>query len=604
MFSRFLWRGRAAAGLVGLGALLGAACGSSGPAVTKTSVTFAEQPGASPNYIFPLTSLKYFSVYNIQQFQILLYRPLYWFSSGGQVKLNDSLSLANEPVYSADGRTVTITLKPYKWSDGTSVTSRDVEFWLNLQKANKASWAGYSPGEWPDNLASFSVDSPTQLTLHLTQQFGSYFFTYNELSQITPLPQHVWDKQSATGSVGDYDRTADGAKSVFQYLDSESGKLSTYATNPLWQVVDGPWKLSKFDTNGNLTMVPNTSYSGPVKPTLAQFNEVAYTKDSAELNQLETGGSATNAIDYGYIPLSSAVPGVVDRIKGLGYTPDPWYSWSITYFPINFTNPTSGPIFSQLYFRQAIQHLVDQKTIIAKAYNTYAIPGYGPVPLKPGSAFADQFEQSNPYPFSPDIATSLLKDHGWTVNPGGISTCTSPGSGANQCGPGVPSGAQASFHLEFSSGNPATEAEMDQFKTDLSRVGIRVNLSQAPFNTVLGNAVPCTPGQPCKWDMENWGGGWTYSPDYYPTGDEIFSTGAGSNAGGYSSALNDQLTLATETSNSVDALHKYEDNLARDLPAVWLPTQDNALSVINSHLKGVIPQDPTLALTPETWSWS
>ena len=26
--------------------------------------------------------------------------------------------------------------------------------------------------------------------------------------------------------------------------------MSTFATNPLWQVVDGPWKLSQFQSSG------------------------------------------------------------------------------------------------------------------------------------------------------------------------------------------------------------------------------------------------------------------------------------------------------------------------------------------------------------------
>lgn len=38
---------------------------------------------------------------------------------------------------------------------------------------------------------------------------------------------------------------------------------------------------------------------------------------------------------------------------------------------------------------------------------------------------------------------------------------------------------------------------------------------------------PCK-GSTCTWQLENWGGGWEYSPDIYPTGEEIFATGAGS----------------------------------------------------------------------------
>ena len=31
---------------------------------------------------------------------------------------------------------------------------------------------------------------------------------------------------------------------VLSYLESQAKDLKTYATNPLWQTVDGPWKLT------------------------------------------------------------------------------------------------------------------------------------------------------------------------------------------------------------------------------------------------------------------------------------------------------------------------------------------------------------------------
>ena len=59
---------------------------------------------------------------------------------------------ANAPVYSDHDRVVTIRLKPARWSDGEAVSARDVIFWINLLKANKADWASYVPGGFPDNV--------------------------------------------------------------------------------------------------------------------------------------------------------------------------------------------------------------------------------------------------------------------------------------------------------------------------------------------------------------------------------------------------------------------------------------------------------------------
>ena len=36
-------------------------------------------------------------------------------------------------------------------------------------------------------------------------------------------------------------------KKIFDYLTTQAKSLSTYATNPLWQVVDGPYKLSAYN---------------------------------------------------------------------------------------------------------------------------------------------------------------------------------------------------------------------------------------------------------------------------------------------------------------------------------------------------------------------
>src|SRR5437870_10972725 len=125
MFSRRA-RARGATACGALAAVLLCASCSSGAGTARTTAAWAEGPLAQPDYIFPLTSLKHFSVANLMQFQHLLYRPLYWFGSSGQVQLDENLSLAQPPVYAADGRSVSITLKSYTWSDGVPVTTRDI----------------------------------------------------------------------------------------------------------------------------------------------------------------------------------------------------------------------------------------------------------------------------------------------------------------------------------------------------------------------------------------------------------------------------------------------------------------------------------------------
>ena len=127
-------------------------------ASSGATATYAEPPGTHPNYILPLLTGAYYSVANIEQFQRLSYRSLFWIGDKGKPVVNPTLSLANPPTYSDNNTVVNITLGKWNWSDGTPVTSRDVTFWINLLEANKKNIAFYIPGEFPDNLKSFKVD--------------------------------------------------------------------------------------------------------------------------------------------------------------------------------------------------------------------------------------------------------------------------------------------------------------------------------------------------------------------------------------------------------------------------------------------------------------
>jgi peptide/nickel transport system substrate-binding protein len=589
-------------------------------ASTPTTASWAELPQTPPNYIFPFMSLAFFSVANSEQFQYLMYRPLYWFGNGATPNLNPSLSLAQTPVYSNNSETVTINLKNYKWSNGETVTAQNVMFWMNMLHAQKANWAGYAAGTIPDDVKNVAVDNPEQLTFTLTGPVSSYWFTYNEMSQVTPLP-NAWDITASGGAPNSggcaaaaYGTADAQCTAVYTFLSKQAGydpanpkaannSLSTYATNPIWKVVDGPWKLSHFDASGNVTFVPNPSYSGPIKPTLKQFKELPYTSDSAEFNAL-VGGK----LNVGYLPFQDITKATSNPLKAGPNNPRlsnfklaPLYGWSINYFPYNFNSTAdggnAGKIFSQLYFRQAFQYLIDQPLYSKKIYKGYAVGTYGPVPSEPPNSFVSKVVKNNPYPYNPGKAMSLLKAHGWKVVPNGTSTCQSPGTGASQCGAGIPAGAQLAFDLQYVGGTAAYTQIMTAEKSSWSTAGINVTLSQGSFNTIIGIATPCPTG--CSWQLENWGAGWIFSPDYYPSGESIFQTGAGSNSGSFSDKVNDANILATNVAQV--PLTTYENYLARQLPVVFEPNLASLLTEIQNGLKGVTPQSPLIAINPENW---
>ncbi len=594
-------------------------------ASTPTSATWAEAPSTTPNFILPFYPGSLCSVANTDQFQYLMFRPLYWFGDGSSPNVNPTLSIGNTPTFSNGDTTVTLSLKNYKWSNGEPVTGQDVVFWMNILHAEKANWCDYTPGYLPDNIKNVTANG-NSVTFTTIGAVNTYWFQYNELSQITPLPE-AWDITSAgaaPGSGGCYnaaygsDDTA--CTAVYTFLSNSAGynasnpnatnnSLSTYATNPLWKVVDGPWMLKSFNADGQVSFVPNTKYSGPVKPTLKTFTELPYTSDNAEFNALVAGN-----LSVGYLPfqdITTAAPspsetGPNNSRVSANYNLAPLYTWSITYYPMNFNstanNGTAGKVFDQLYYRQAVQYLIDQPLYIKKLYKNYANPTYGPVPVVPANPFASTYEKSNPYPYNPSKAKSLLSSHGWSIVPNGTDTCQRPGTASNECGAGIPKGTPLSFQLPYATGVQATTEMMTAEQSAWESVGIHMTLTPQTFNTVIGNAVACTPGPSCTWQYEQWGGGWLFAPDAYPSGETLFYKGSVANYGSYYSSQNQSLINDTLTKDV--SLTNWEDYLAKQLPDVFEPNPATIVSEYNKKISGFTPQNVYESLTPENWRWS
>ena len=563
---------------------------------------WAEPPSSVPTYIFPYVDSSNISNLNLFDLQYLMYRPLYFFGENGQPQPNNSLSLANPPVVS--GRNVTITLKHYMWSDGTQVTAQDVMFWLNMEKALPADYGAYTG--FPANMTSIKVVSPTEIQMTMSKAYSPSWLQYNDLSQIVPMPA-AWDRTASGPS--HCDTTVSDCAAVYSYLNKQAENLSGYATSPIWGVVDGPWRLSSFNADGHNTFVPNKKYSGPVKPKLSAFQEVPFTTDSAEYDVLRSPSSSTK-IDVGYLPDQDAPSKPANASVGSnplsGYTLDPLYPWGIDYSAMNFqsSNGDHGAIFKQLYFRQALQYMMNQKAIISGPLRGYGALTVGPVAATPATKWLSSTGRAgDPYPYDPTKAKQLLTSHGWKVTPGGTSTCAKPGTAAGECGAGVTAGSGLDFSFLYLSGTAWVQSEMTQLQSNSSSIGIKLNLVPKTLGDILsevgGNCVVVK--APCNWDMANWGFGWSFSPDYLPTGDQLFQCGAVANSGGYCDKTNDSLIGQTLTNDSLSLFYKWQNYLAPQLPVIYQPNAAYTLTEVSNSLKGYFPQSPTLSITPEDW---
>ncbi len=603
--SRSRLHGRLLAAAAAALALVAAGCGgSSSPTSSGTTpvkggtAVWAEPPSSPPTYIFPYVNSANISNLNLFDFQYLMYRPLYWFGQNGQPVVNPSLSVANLPTVS--GRKLTITLKHYMWSNGTQVTATDVMFWLNMELAEPDNYGAYTG--FPKNVSDIKVVSPTSLTMTMDKSYSSTWFLYNELSQVTPMPA-AWDR-TASGPSSCATKVSDCA-AVYNYLNAQAKDESTYASSPIWGIVDGPWRLSAFNADGHVTYVPNKSYSGPVKPKLAAFQEVPFTTDAAEFNVLQSPSPSTK-IDFGYLPDQDAPAKPANAAAGSnplkGFTLAPLYPWGIDYYAMNFQSTVSdhAAIFKQLYFRQAMAYLMHQSAIISGPLRGYGSVTVGPVAATPATKWLSSTgKQGDPFPYNPGKAKSLLASHGWTVVPNGVSTCTDPA----KCGPGITKGTGLNFNFAYESGVSWVGSEMTQLQSNAAGVGIKLNLDPKPFAEVIsvagGNCVVTKSS--CGWDLANWGFGWSFSPDYLPTGDELFECGAVANSGGYCNTTNDAMISKTLTSANLQYMYNWQDYLAPQLPVEYQPNAAYTLTEVANNLKGVLPQSPTLSINPENW---
>jgi len=601
-------------------AMLAAGCGASSTSspsaknVTGAVATLANITGTGANCIFPMETTNCYSVANYEGFEDLIVRPLYMFGGNNDsITVNYSLSPADAPIYSDGGKTVVINLKPWKWSDGQTVDAKDVIFFLNMLEAEKVNYAGYTAGLLPDNITSYTATGPQQVTLHLTQAYSSIWYTYNQLAILYPFPL-AWDVTHAGAAAGSGGCETDSAAdhwakctAVWNYLNSQNKDTATYATNPLWQVVDGPFKLTSYNVDGNYTFVPNPKYSGSPKPSIAELKFVEYTSDTAVYTGLKTGALSEGAVpstDLGkagknFLP---AVNPLASTSNG-GYWLQAQYEFGIGYAYINFNNPSLGPVLKQLYFRQALVMLDNQagmNTAVGRGYSVSTVAG---VPSEPVSQWISPLMKENggqgPYVYNPAKAEALLAAHGWK-KVGGVLTCERAGTAASDCGAGIPQGRQAKFAMLYSSGISTQEDEVDILKSGLALAGIQLSPDPQTFDTLLADTAPCTPSESrCGWTFL-YLGSWLFNgPGFEPTGEPLYQTGVANNSGSYSNAQMNSLINATHISDSLSTFYAYANYTAEQIPVLWMPLGTTTFA--NSNGLRDVTQNPLLMFYPEYW---
>lgn len=575
-----------------------AASTASQASAASTSITVAEAPGASPNYIFPFMNCSYDTSNNVNYFQRLLYRPLYWYGVGPSIAEAPSLSLANQPVFDKARMTATLTVKPWRFANGQYLTARSVMFFLNLWVADPTGFCPYESGLGiPDQLRG-AVATGNTVRLFFTKPMNPTWIMSNFLSLITPLPE-AWDRSSArtmshcsSGSPR-VASTVSSCRAVLTYLQTLGGETSTF-TNGFWRSgVDGPWTLSSLAPTGTATFSVNHAYAGH-RPLLTSFTEVAYQSAAQEVRDLQSGKLDVANLDFGSLSGAAAQANLgTTFMKGLSATDNvtAGSNWSIAYLPFNFGSAnTELSLVKQPYVRAAMQRGIDQAAIVRDVFGGYGEPGYGPLP----TATTGGPTPSAPA-FDPVGAEASLIAHGWRlVN--GVLTCVDSGSGASQCGTGIATGTSLSMTLLMSASSPQFTREVNAIIADWKSLGIVVNVQFASYAQVVA-ACASTTAQLCAWDS-----GWSYLPSVLPTGELLFSSTGSSNVGSFSNPLVDALINQTMRANV--SLARYATVVAASSPAIFIP-QGQSLTESAKNLASTVglAPNPLGSFTPEYYHW-
>src|SRR5580704_8010885 len=176
--------------------------------------------------------------------------PLYTFTPTSDTP--QPLLASGAPVISADGKTVTVHIKP-DWKFGPPVnrdiTSKDVE-WAFMRMFNSNVQNGYAAGYFPivgadptatsdKPISGISTPNSTTIVFHLTKPFGATMADALTLPGTSAVPYGYTTK-------------------------ADKSSPSTWDSNPTSQVFTGPYMISSYKAGQSITLVRNPNWSRSV----------------------------------------------------------------------------------------------------------------------------------------------------------------------------------------------------------------------------------------------------------------------------------------------------------------------------------------------------
>jgi len=464
----------------------------------------------------------------------LLFEQLVWVNR--YYKVDWARSLASAITTPDQGTTYNVTLRPWHWSDGVPVTTADIAYTLKLIRQLGVYYSGYGNGDMPDIIKSLNIIDATHFQVILTHQVNPLWFIYNGLSQLQPMPAHIWS----------------------HYTPDEIYQLQS--TPDFFAVDDGPLKVRRLDPGLDVVFVPNSAYEGP-KMHFSKFIFRFMHSDGSQLLGLQSG-------ELDFAQLLPALWDERGQIDGVYIAHQD--SISIDSIALNFRNPDIA-FLRDVRVRQAIQDAVDQPTMENLLFHGNGWTDYGPIPPSP-PGFLSPAMQTGHYPVGYDLAKAraLLRQAGFSPGPDGIMQ---------------KDGKRLAFTVIITSNSD--EQMMDIFQDDERKIGIDIKIRNMEFNEMI--TLMNSPST-SSWQAAILGN----MLSAFPSGEGAYSSTAYFNTGGYADKTMDELINDSITKPGLDGLFAYEDYAAAQQPVIFLPDVGN-IFLVKNNLRGMDDFENTLA---------
>ena len=238
-----------------------------------------------------------------------------------------------------------------------------------------------------------------------------------------------------------------------------NNSLKTYATSPIWSVVDGPWQ---FTHDGH-----DRQRDVRAEPALLGPGQADARRSSSSCRSRPTPPSSTRSRRQGRRRLPArrrtsprprrqtarAVSPERTTRGSPDYNLDPRYSWGDQLLPVQLQldgerRPGRGRSSASSTSGRRSRCSSTSRSTSSKINKGYGVPTYGPVPVCPTNKFAEPRSQpSNPYPYN--LSEGDQPPHGERLEGEAerdVTTCAD----AAKCG--VPAGTPLSFTLQYAGG--------------------------------------------------------------------------------------------------------------------------------------------------------